>query len=86
LAINVIDYGERHISMTYRGRVKNGAIILDPPANLPEGAEAAVIIENALPPTLQERLKDVVGILDDLPPDLAKNHDHYIHGSPKQSP
>ena len=26
------------MSMTYRGRVKNGAVVLDPPADLPEGA------------------------------------------------
>ncbi|MGB7159200.1 MAG: hypothetical protein WBD40_14120 [Tepidisphaeraceae bacterium] len=28
--------------MTYRGRVKNGAVVLDPPAELPEGAAVEV--------------------------------------------
>jgi hypothetical protein len=33
-------------------------------------------------PTLAERLKDVIGIIEG-PPDLAENHDHYAHGKPK---
>lgn len=28
--------------MTYRGRVRNGTIVLDPPASLPEGTEVEV--------------------------------------------
>jgi len=35
-------------------------------------------------PTLAEALKDFVGIFDDLPSDLAVNHDHYVHGQPKK--
>jgi hypothetical protein len=31
-------------TMTYRGHVKNGRITLDPPANLPEGAELSIEI------------------------------------------
>ena len=33
---------------------------------------------------IYERLKDFVGIADDLPEDLAENHDHYLHGRPKK--
>lgn len=73
--------------MTYRGHVKNGVIVLDPPASLPEGAEVEVqpMQGDQGIPTLYERLKDVVGIVDGLPADMAENHDHYVHGAPKRS-
>jgi hypothetical protein len=35
-------------------------------------------------PTLYERLKCVIGKAKGLPPDLALNHDHYLHGQPKR--
>ncbi len=78
--------------MTYRGYVKNGVVVLDPPADLPEGAEVevGVVGEGREPledetPTLYEQLKDVIGIADGLPSDLARNHDHYLHGQPKRA-
>jgi hypothetical protein len=70
--------------MTYRGRVKNGVIALDPPAELPEGTRVEVqpVSEEAEAPTLYERYKDFIGIAEALPADMAENHDHYIHGTP----
>ena len=35
--------------MTYRGRVKNGAVVLDAPAALPEGAAVEVVVVTAPP-------------------------------------
>ena len=71
--------------MTYRGHVENGTVVLDEPASLPEGARVRVEPEEPTrEPTLAERLKDVVGILEGLPPDFAAQHDHYIHGTPKR--
>jgi hypothetical protein len=35
-------------------------------------------------PSLYERLKDVAGKAEGLPPDLAANHDHYLHGRARQ--
>jgi hypothetical protein len=26
----------------------------------------------------------LAGTVDDLPPDMAEQHDHYIHGTPKR--
>lgn len=74
--------------MTYRGRVKNGIIVLDPPADLPEGAQVEVypVSEEAPMPTLYERYKDFIGIAEGLPADMAENHDHYIHGTPPKAP
>lgn len=34
--------------------------------------------------TLLERLKDVVGSIDDLPEDSSANLDHYLYGRPKR--
>lgn len=32
-----------------------------------------------------ERYAEFIGIADDLPPDFAINHDHYLHGARKQA-
>ncbi|HZL89334.1 MAG TPA: hypothetical protein VFB96_13230 [Pirellulaceae bacterium] len=34
--------------------------------------------------SLLDQLGDVVGAVDDLPADLAENHDHYLYGTPKR--
>ena len=78
--------------MTYRGEVRNGMVVLDGPARLPEGAHvevtllprSAAITEEEQVPTLYERLRSVIGIAEGLPSDLAENHDHYAHGRPKR--
>jgi hypothetical protein len=71
--------------MTYRGHVENGVVVLDEPAALAEGTEVAVEpIGAEVRPTLAERFKDVIGSVSDLPADMAEQHDHYIHGTPKK--
>jgi hypothetical protein len=78
--------------MTYEGHVQNGAVVLDEPAKLPEGAEVEVAVcelsgstpdEKPLP-TLYERLESVIGIAEGLRPDFAENHDYYPRGRPKK--
>ena len=32
-----------------------------------------------------EELRALAGTATDLPPDLAANHDHYLHGTPRRS-
>ena len=34
--------------------------------------------------SIRELLKDFEGMADDLPPDMAANHNHCIHGHPKK--
>jgi hypothetical protein len=76
--------------MVYRGRVKNGVVILDQSADLPEGTE--VRVEPFTParevsvegPTLAEQFADVIGTVPELPSDMAAQHDHYLHGAPKR--
>ncbi|NLV46280.1 MAG: hypothetical protein GXY07_17475 [Candidatus Hydrogenedentes bacterium] len=71
--------------MTYKGHVRNGAIVLDEPINLPEGAivrfEIAVIedaAEDQEVPTLAQRLASVIGKAEALPADWSENHDVYL--------
>lgn len=80
--------------MTLSGHVENGAIVLDHSVTLPEGAVVRIQIiglssmpiaeENHRTPSLLERLGDVVGAIDDLPTDGARNLDHYLYGTPKR--
>ncbi len=73
--------------MAYPGHVRNGVVVFDEPVRLPEGAAVRVTVAeedeaSKRLPTLAERLRDVIGIIEG-PPDLAANHDHYAHGKPK---
>ena len=72
--------------MSFEGRVENGVIVLDVPNQLVEGTRVEVIVRD--PPagqsTLRERLLKLAGTVDDLPADMAQQHDHYIHGTPKR--
>lgn len=69
--------------------VKNGRIELDEPAELPEGVALVVQFARDIETpdkgsTLLERMRGIVGIVNDLPEDMALNHDHYLHGAPKK--
>jgi len=79
--------------MSYRGHFKSGVIVFDSPPPLGEGAVVEVQpvdqSTSAGPgrenlPTWGEVLKDFVGKARGLPADMARNHDHYIHGTRKQ--
>jgi predicted DNA-binding antitoxin AbrB/MazE fold protein len=54
---------------------ENAANGAEAPASQPSTAEA---------PTLLDRLKNVVGSINDLPEDSSTNLDHYLYGRPKQ--
>ncbi|HPO15223.1 MAG TPA: hypothetical protein PLI09_17400 [Candidatus Hydrogenedentes bacterium] len=70
--------------MPYKGHIQNGVVVLDEAANLPEGMEVEVEpCEEISRPSLAERWKDLIGIVSGMPDDMAQNHDHYIHGTPK---
>ena len=75
--------------MVFRGRVKNGTIVLHEPNALPDGTEVQiVVVENTdnreQSQSLGERLMKFAGSAPGLPSDMAEQHDHYIHGSTKQ--
>jgi virulence-associated protein VagC len=75
--------------MTYRGTVRSGVVVLPTDVSLPEGAEVVVVVSEGDQAT--EKIPGIWAKLEalgrwaetlptDLPPDLAKNHDHYLHG------
>ncbi|MCG3131097.1 MAG: hypothetical protein FLDDKLPJ_01873 [Phycisphaerae bacterium] len=77
--------------MVYHGRVSKGMIVLDGQPELPEGACVSVEVRMDEPScdpedrSLAEGLLKLAGIAGPgLPTDLARNHDHYIHGTPKR--
>jgi len=71
--------------MAYRGHIQGGVVVLDDAVSLPDGTIVAVEpVESGRGMTLAERFKDIIGTVPDLPEDMADNHDHYIHGTPKK--
>ncbi len=78
--------------MVYAGHVEKGVVVVDDLVTLPDGARVKVEIlpvaaENSTDgtvPTLYEQLAPLVGAAKGLPPDLARNHDHYLHGQPRK--
>lgn len=73
--------------MSFEGTVVNGAIVLDGGQKLPEGARVEIVVR---PPSTQtasdlgEMLLRHAGKAVGLPEDMAAQHDHYLHGTPKR--
>ena len=72
--------------MEIRGKIQNGKIVMDNDVQLPEGARVRVVVieTEAAETTLGQRLMRFSGVIDNLPSDLAENHDHYLYGRPKK--
>lgn len=86
--------------MTFQGIVQNGVIVIENGAVLPEGSKVSVAIvtttgkesvDELIDPneTTGQRMvriaKKHAGRETNLPSDLAENHDHYLHGTPKRT-
>ena len=70
--------------MIYRGHIQKGVVILDEEVNLPDGTQVRVEpVPGRDRRTLAERFQDVIGAVNDLPSDIAENHDHCLYGTPK---
>ncbi len=79
--------------MVHRGRVTNGVVVLNAPGTLPEGAEVRVELvreqtseadQGKREPTLGQKLLRHAGKAVGLPEDAARNHDHYLYGTPSK--
>ena len=71
--------------MTLQGTLSNGTIVLDGPVSLPDGTRVEIDVKAIeRKPTLSARLLKHAGTVHGLPPDMAEQHDHYIHGTPKR--
>ena len=72
--------------MLLEGTVVNGSIVLDGAEKLPEGARVEVAVkppQQAVSP-LGEMLLRHAGKATGMPEDMAAQHDHYLHGTPKR--
>ncbi len=75
-----------------RGRVHNGVVVLDDPRALCDGTEVAVKplpgrgtkIRAVSRPTVGAALTRLAGMAKGLPPDAARNIDHYLYGHAKR--
>ena len=72
--------------MTYHGRVIDGLIVLEPPVKLPDGVVVRVEVEapDDQVASLRDGLSKLSGTAPGLPRDMAQQHDHYIHGTPRK--
>lgn len=88
------------MTITVDATFENGTFSLVGPVDLPEGTPVRLTVTPALTdavesappeteaeeiPTLYERMKPFIGIIDDLPSDYAEQHDHYLYGTPKRT-
>ncbi len=68
--------------MSVLGHVQNGVVIFADGVSLPDGT--AVRVESLecanQPASLQSQLLEWAGKGVELPADLARRHDHYLHG------
>ena len=80
------------LSMSITVIVENDTIKL--PVHVPDGTRLEITLpaESTPPesetrgprPTVAERYEKFIGLADDMPADLARNLDHYIHGQPRK--
>ena len=63
-------------------------MVLDASEPIAEGTLVTVqILEQPdREPTFAELFEDIAGKAVGLPPDMAENHDHYVHGLPNVAP
>lgn len=74
------------LTVSYKGIVKNGVVILPPEVKLPEGATVEVTPEELLPeddPFLAV-ISKVAKPRPHWPKDYSRNLDHYLYGTPKK--
>jgi hypothetical protein len=82
--------------MTYQGHVENGAVVLDTPVALPEGAKVEVAVlgmtdaSSARKPIWEIAVELANSIPEEdvkkMPTDGSINHDHYLYGTRKREP
>lgn len=72
---------------TYMGEFRDGVVVFEgTPPPLPQGTKVRiepVEAERDLE-ALRDLLLSVAGKAEGLPPDMAEQHDHYVHGTPKR--
>ena len=75
-----------------RGRIHNSVVVLDTPGALQEGTEVVITplpqtankSKDGKRPTVSRALANLAGKAKNLPPDAARNVDHYLYGHAKR--
>ena len=67
----------------FSGRVCNGVIVLEEGNSLPEGTPVKIAVQPIAAQTVGQRLLKFAGLIENLPPDLAENHDRHFHQTKK---
>lgn len=68
--------------MTCMGKVSAGKVLLPPGVHLPDGTEVELRV--AEPDDFTDGLLAIAQKIEGLPADLARCHDHYLHGHPRK--
>jgi hypothetical protein len=83
--------------MEYDGTIKDGVVVFSGQVPLPDGTRVRVqpvgepssspdvtTSQPSPPQTLGQRLMRFAGRARGMPRDAARNHDHYLYGTPKR--
>ncbi len=72
--------------MAIKGTVQNGVVVFDQPGSMLDGTRVEVVVKERSAPAspLAAKLLKHAGKALGLPDDLAEQHDHYLHGTPKR--
>ena len=72
--------------MEIMGTIQNGIVVLENAPVLQDGTRVRVTVEATEEDrkALRELLLKHAGTAKGLPSDMADQHDHYIHGTPKR--
>lgn len=71
---------------SFKAHFDGKVLVLDEPAELPVNQPLTVTVQPPRPASLGELASILEAMPDnrDTPPDLAAQHDHYLHGMPKR--
>ncbi len=75
--------------MTITAKVHNQTITLPADVKVSDGTEVRITLPDVAiappqPASFFDSIRDLIGSIKDGPEDLAAEHDHYAHGSPKR--
>lgn len=73
--------------MSITATVENGSIKLPREIHVPDGTSVQVTLPEQAAASAENPfgwMDEFIGCIDTLPPDFAREHDHYIHGGPKR--
>jgi hypothetical protein len=74
------------VRMSITAIVENGTIKLPPGVHVPDGTKVEITLPEEAPhrANVAERYAKLAGLAEDMPEDLARNLDHYVHGHAKK--